>query len=308
MKKTRLLPGLLFLCLIGILCGCSSGAKKTEVTEGEPHDSTPVVLVPTADGQDTIEEDGVILDISNKEKGYLMAMYQGDAEKINIQITGPNEVTYLYFLQEKNQYIAMPLSAGDGVYEVGVYEHIEDDMYSSVLEEEMEVKLENEFLPFLYANQFVNFDENTKAVSLAKELTQGCETTMDALSAIYNYVVDNLSYDYEKAETVQAMYLPDVDETLETKKGICFDYAALMCTMLRTQQIPTKLEIGYTGGVYHAWISTHIKGYGWVDGIIQFDGKSWKLMDPTFASAEDRSKDIMDHINNEENYEIMYER
>ena len=67
MKKTRLLPGLLFLCLIGILCGCSSGAKKTEVTEGEPHDSTPVVLVPTADGQDTIEEDGVILDISNKE-------------------------------------------------------------------------------------------------------------------------------------------------------------------------------------------------------------------------------------------------
>ncbi|MEI3339081.1 MAG: hypothetical protein V8R80_03230 [Eubacterium sp.] len=88
MKKTRFLPGLLLLCLIGILCSCSSGAKKTEVTEGEPHDSTPVVLVPTADGQDTIEEDGVILDISNKEKGYIMAVYQGDAEKINIQITG----------------------------------------------------------------------------------------------------------------------------------------------------------------------------------------------------------------------------
>ena len=41
--------------------------------------------------------------------------------------------------------------------------------------------------------------------------------------------------------------LPSVDETLKTKKGICFDYAALMTAMLRSQGIPTKLEIGYQG-------------------------------------------------------------
>ncbi len=35
-----------------------------------------------------------------------------------------------------------------------------------------------------------------------------------------------------------AGYLPDVDSILQEKKGICFDYAALMATMLQSQNIP----------------------------------------------------------------------
>ena len=67
--------------------------------------------------------------------------------------------------------------------------------------------------------------------------------------------------------------------------GICFDYAAVMATMLRSQGIPTRLEVGYMGEDYHAWISTYIENVGWVNGIIEFDGEDWKLMDPTFAST-----------------------
>ena len=69
------------------------------------------------------------------------------------------------------------------------------------------------------------------------------------------------------------------------KSGICFDYAALMTAMLRTQGIPTKLVVGYAGSVYHAWISTYTEETGWVNNIIYFDGNNWKLMDPTFASS-----------------------
>ena len=71
--------------------------------------------------------------------------------------------------------------------------------------------------------------------------------------------------------------LPNVDETLKTGKGICFDYAALMTSMLRSQRIPTKLEVGYAGETYHAWISTYVDDKGWVDDIIEFDGKDWQL-------------------------------
>ena len=53
----------------------------------------------------------------------------------------------------------------------------------------------------------------------------------EALELIYNLVVDNVTYDREKASTVAAGYLPDIDETLETGKGICFDYAALISSM-----------------------------------------------------------------------------
>jgi len=44
-----------------------------------------------------------------------------------------------------------------------------------------------------------------------------------------------------------------------------------MSAMLRSQGIPTKLEVGYSGEAYHAWISTYIKESGWVDNIIKFE-------------------------------------
>lgn len=312
-KKIRIFCWLLILAFPGLLMGCSMGntEQKETVSSREEHasrDNTPVVLVPSADGKKTIEKDVVTIDISNKNRGYIMAAYHGTAEQMNIQITGPNGVTYMYFITDTDTYIGMPLSAGDGAYTVDVYENIEGDIYSSVLSKEIEVKLEDEFLPFLYANQYVNFNRDTKAVKQGQKLAEGCADDIEVLTNIYNYVVENLTYDYEEAENVQALYLPDLDEVLETKKGICFDYAALMCAMLRTQRIPAKLQIGYTKGIYHAWISTYIKGQGWVDGIIQFDGKNWKLMDPTFASTEKGSEEIMDYINHPDNYEIMYER
>ena len=57
-----------------------------------------------------------------------------------------------------------------------------------------------------------------------------------------------------------------------------------MSAMLRSQRIPTKLEVGYSGDVYHAWISCYVDEIGWVDNIIEFDGKNWSIMDPTLAA------------------------
>lgn len=62
--------------------------------------------------------------------------------------------------------------------------------------------------------------------------------------------------------------------------------------MLRSQRIPTRLEVGYMGDVYHAWISIYTKETGWVNGIIEFDGKNWELMDPTFASSSKSPKNF----------------
>lgn len=55
-----------------------------------------------------------------------------------------------------------------------------------------------------------------------------------------------------------------------------------------------------------AWISTYITDVGWVNGIIYFDGQSWKRMDPTFASSGNESSDIMNYIGNGSNYNAMY--
>ena len=78
-----------------------------------------------------------------------------------------------------------------------------------------------------------------------------------------------------------------------------------MASMLRSQRIPTRLEIGYSGESYHAWISTYIAEIGWINGIIEFDGRSWILMDPTFA-ASSSEKALKKFIGDGTNYITEY--
>lgn len=122
------------------------------------------------------------------------------------------------------------------------------------------------------------------------------------VSNVYNYVVNSVTYDTVKASSVQSGYLPNVDVVLAQRKGICFDYAALMTAMLKSRDIPTKLVVGYTGNLYHVWINVYLEGQGWVDNIIYFNGSSWKLMSPTLVSPSGQSQEIMQYIGNGSNY------
>ena len=100
--------------------------------------------------------------------------------------------------------------------------------------------------------------------------------------------------------------VPDLDQILEIKKGICFDYAAMMTAMLRSQEVPCKLVVGYAGVAYHAWISVYKEKDGWIDNVIYFDGTTWKRMDPTFASSANKSEAIMKYIGDGSNYTEKY--
>ena len=84
----------------------------------------------------------------------------------------------------------------------------------------LEVSLKNEFLPFLYPNQYVNFTPDSESSKLALSIVSEDTSDVDALTAIYNYVVRNLTYDYDLADNVEAGYLPDVDATLKSKRNL----------------------------------------------------------------------------------------
>ena len=162
-------------------------------------------------------------------------------------------------------------------------------MYAIAFSQDFSVTLNDEFRPFLYPNQYVWFTQDYEAVALAASLSDSSSDDLDYLEQVYQYVITNITYDEELAANVKTNYLPNIDNTLKTKKGICFDYASLMAAMLRSQGVPTKLVVGYSGEAYHAWISVYLKEIGWVDDIIEFDGKSWSLMDPTLAANNSSS-------------------
>ena len=126
------------------------------------------------------------------------------------------------------------------------------------------------------------------------------------MAEVYDCVTGALTYDTELAKNVKSGYLPDIDEVMRRKQGICFDYAAVMTGMLRSQDVPCKLVVGYAGEVYHAWISVWSDEYGWIEAAIYFDGETWQRMDPTFASAGENAESIREYIGDSSNYHEMY--
>lgn len=263
------------------------------------------ILAAKASGTAVKKCSTAVIDYSNVSDGYVMVQYTADTTaRLKAQVKGPN-TTYTYNLTPKT-WAVFPLSEGNGSYTVSVYSNVSGTKYASVLSVTVTAALKDEYSPFLYPNQYVDYGSAPNTVAKAQELTQGREKTLDKVAAVYDYVVETLVYDKEKAASVQSGYLPVLDTVLSEKKGICFDYAALMTGMLRSQNIPCKLVVGYAGTAYHAWISVWSEETGWVDGAIYFDGATWQRMDPTFASSGSRSSSIMAYIGDGKNYTAKY--
>ena len=298
---------LLFLLFAGG-CSDSSGEKKEEKKPSGPlRDVTPQVLAPQAPGTVVGGTDTIRIDSSCVSDGYVVLVYTGTNEKVKLQLKMPDGVTCTYLVTARGEPLVYPLSGGNGTYSVSVLESvsIEEDLYAIAYTEDIPVTLSSEFAPFLTPNCYVAFTEASACVEKGKELAGNCYSDLDVVTNIYNYVIKNISYDHEKAENVSYGYTPDPDATLEAGNGICFDYASLMSAMLRSQRIPSKLEVGYSGDVYHAWISCYVDEIGWVDNIIQFDGEHWSLMDPTLAASNDSSA-VKEYVGDGSNYTVKY--
>ena len=294
---------LIFVFLLSA-SGCSSSGTKSE----EPPVYSPLqVLVPEAPGKEILGSSPLTLDISNITQGYLTAVSDSQDQKMNVQLTDENGTVYSYFISPGESAV-IPFSSGSGNYQICCYQQIDGTQYAALFANTLEVSLENEFLPFLDPNQYVNFSPESEASKLALSMVSEDTSDVDALQAIYDYITENLTYDYDLADTVESGYLPDVDATLESKKGICFDYAALTAAMLRSRDIPCKLQIGYSGTVKHAWVSVYIRSKGWVDKAVEFSGDSWSRMDPTFDSNSDDEETIQQYIGNDDNYIVQFTR
>lgn len=258
-------------------------------------------LAPSAPLTTSYKNDRAVVDISNKNEGYIMVKYTGDKSDARVQMLSPDSRNYSYSIP-KGSFQVLPLSGGNGNYELTMYEHLDNKRYTSIMHVSVKAELRDSLLPFLYPSQYVNYSTAPKAVALSDTLTAGTTGEVEIVQNVYNHVITNITYDYPKADTIKFSYIPSLDETLSTGKGICFDYAALMAGMLRVQGIPTRMEFGYvSGGVYHAWLSVYLQDRGWVNGVIHFDGQKWKIMDPTFAAGGNSG-----YVGNGSDYSAVY--
>lgn len=304
-KRTQwLCVFLLFILAVSFTAGCTGSGNSSENHSDARRTTITEFPVPIASGEVVYGNEIVSIDASNTTEGYVMIRYGGAVEKVKLQITIPDGTMYTYNLRP-GDYETFPLQGGSGYYDITVLEHAGNDLYAVVYSTGIEVAIEDEFKPFLYPNQYVWYTPDSRAAALGMEISGNASNDLDYVEQVYRYVIENITYDEELAANIQADYLPVIDNTLENGTGICFDYASLMAAMLRSQRIPTKLVTGYSGEAYHAWISVYLSEIGWVNGIIEFDGTSWSLMDPTLAANNSNSA-VQEYIGDGRNYTVKY--
>ena len=112
-------------------------------------------------------------------------------------------------------------------------------------------------------------------LSQARALTQGSRTVHEAVTAIFNWIVDNFTYDAGRS-TPQ-----DGRSVFYSKRGSCVGFTNLAIAMLRSLGIPARYAHGYlppgydwgiskkywgvqiSGGGYHAWVEVYYPDVGW---------------------------------------------
>ena len=293
--KKRLSVMLLILALLLSACGspapAESAAQLRQIVSDSParEDFTPYVAPPmaTVAFHSELAEggDGVKIDLSSVREGYVAVSAVSDM-RLKFQVL-MGEWTYTYDLASDGSPSFFPLQCGDGEYSFRVMENISGNKYAQLYHTQCSVALLDEFQPFLRPSDYSRYDENSACVRKASELASGCATRLEVVSAVYAFVCGHVRYDSQKARSVQSGYLPDVDETLRSGMGICFDYAALAAAMLRSQGIPTKIIFGYVApnNLYHAWNMFYTEESGWVTVSFEVNDKSWNRIDLTFSAG-----------------------
>lgn len=265
--------------------GAAAGTADGE-TSGPAFEEPASIMQAAFDAASATTSAGTSIDISHVAEGYVAASAQ-NANRLKLQVVC-GEMSYNYDLPGDGTPIVAPLNMGDGAYAFRVMQNTSGNNYVEIARAETSVTLASEFEPYLRPNLFCTYSDDSACVALARKLAADAANEGDVMRSVYTWLVENITYDYDKAAQVSGTtgYVPDPDATLEAKSGICFDYASLAAAMLRSLGIPTKIITGYVApdGVYHAWNMVYING-SWTSVAIRIDPNTWTRVDITFAAA-----------------------
>ena len=222
--------------------------------------------------------DAKIIDESDVAKGIIKVNYSTNYQskyKLAIEKDGQKQ----YFDLAANTAQSFPLIYDNGSYTIKIMQNTSGNSYKSVYTQKIDAYIADDTAMYLASTAAVNWSEQMMAIKKAEELTKNLQTDKEKFDAIYNYVIKNYSYDYNKAATVKPGYMPDIEKIYESKSGICYDYSVLFASMLRSQGIPAKVVKGSSTLVneYHAWNEVFIDG-------------NWIIVDTTVDAAYSASK------------------
>ena len=272
---------LLALCLALLCCGAAPAPRESEQTRMEVPPMATSAFHP-----ERAENSGkVSVDLSAVSEGYV-ALCAYSNSRLKAQVL-KDEMTYTYDISSEGVPSILPLQCGSGRYTIRVLENVGSTKYAVIYVTERNVKLLDEFQPFLRPNDYARYDASSLCVQSASHIAAHSRDALEFIGGVYELICGSIAYDAVKASSTTTMYLPDVDATLISGKGICFDYASLAAAMLRSQGVPTKIIFGYVApnDLYHAWNMFYTKEKGWITVSFEVGDDTWNRIDLTCSAG-----------------------
>lgn len=209
------------------------------------------------------------IDDSKANSGTVSAKGTSD-KKLKVMIVKDSSKN-TFDLSGNNKYQSYPLQAGDGTYKVSILENVSGTTYKTKYSKNVTMKTSSPNDKYLTSVQMISWNTSMAPIKKAQSLASG-KSDANKVAAIYSYVKNNINYD-SSITSLPSGYVPSIERTYSSRKGICYDFASLTAAMLRSVGVPTKLVKGTSDNVsgYHAWNEVYVNG-------------SWHIIDTSYDS------------------------
>lgn len=211
-----------------------------------------------------------------------------------VKLTVRLKTQYQYVLKKGVNEIVVPLTEGNGEYQIKVAKELSANRYATIESAKVKLKLDDAKSIYVIPNVVVDYRLESLAIKKADELTGSMKDESKVIDTLYNYMVENFVYDYKKISGLQEGYIPDIDEVFKAKSGICYDYSAVFASMLRHRGIYSQLVVGYSTLVdeRHAW-----------NKVYDASKKKWRVIDTTVDAWYYEKKKNYDMIKDNDDYD-----
>ena len=244
--------------------------------------TTQPTTQPTTEPTTTpVPKEEITLNQDNLNNGVIGLSYNRQSDsKFVVSITHDGVDAWYDLFPMITGYFA--LNEGNGTYKIRIAKEINNTgSYAVIYSKSVNVNLADDILVYKTSITEVFWTDQMAAIVFAYNRTKSQTYQWDMVVLLYEYMVTQYRYDYDKVAIVIGMkpgYIPDIEVVFHDTKLICHDYAVLFASMLRSLDIPTKLIKGYcenTNG-YHAWNEVYNPNNG-----------EWVVMDLTYDASYD---------------------
>lgn len=130
----------------------------------------------------------------------------------------------------------------------------------------LKTDLDDMVVPFLGTSRYVEISPEVWRLGI--DIRDQCDDVFQAAEAVMHHIFKNWAYAPNTTSVTTHM-----NEVLESKQGVCQDFAHLMIGICRSLGIPTRYVSGYLyngpdshlrgAQASHAWVEVHVPGKGW---------------------------------------------